>query len=363
MQNRRAFEYNKQTIDSLSSICSPLLDNFPFKTFGYRKFFDDGRYLAMSNNLKWQEYYFSQIKDPNPSFSKAIFEARPEHFTHFIWPQHPKEPIFQALYEHDIWHGVSIYRRRQEFVECFAFATTRDCPLVNSLSQADLQSIKEFIEYFSSEGHDLIFQCPTNAFGKFDQFQIDSSVVANKSLDPSFLGHRSLSEKFKFNWQGKDYDLTTQEYKCLYLIACGYNTKEIAEKLSASPRTIEIHVSKIFSKFAVHTRSELIKIFHHDESVFLQQSSSCLFKNIRDQISVNKFYLDEKSYFTKRELDCAKRLVVGDTAKEVARYLTLSPRTVETYIENIKRKTKCHYKSQLIRELVKLGVIEVISKI
>jgi DNA-binding CsgD family transcriptional regulator len=42
---------------------------------------------------------------------------------------------------------------------------------------------------------------------------------------------------------------------------------------------------------------------------------------------------------TKREVECLYYLCLGKTAKEIAKQMLISPRTVETYIEQIRRKT------------------------
>lgn len=51
----------------------------------------------------------------------------------------------------------------------------------------------------------------------------------------------------------------------------------------------------------------------------------------------------ENTCISERELDCLILLVSGKTSKEIARQLSLSPRTVESYIEHIKQK--CHFSS------------------
>ena len=52
--------------------------------------------------------------------------------------------------------------------------------------------------------------------------------------------------------------------------------------------------------------------------------------------------------FSQREMQCLKLLLQGKSAKEIARILDLSPRTVEFYIRNMKKKTHCRTRSELI---------------
>ena len=53
-------------------------------------------------------------------------------------------------------------------------------------------------------------------------------------------------------------------------------------------------------------------------------------------------------YFTKREAECMVLLLKGKTINGVANNLNLSPRTVEYYVKNMKSKTGCRTKFELI---------------
>ena len=52
--------------------------------------------------------------------------------------------------------------------------------------------------------------------------------------------------------------------------------------------------------------------------------------------------------FTPREVDCMMGFMLGKTIVQVAKILHLSPRTVEFYLNNMKRKLSCRTKSELI---------------
>ncbi|MBV8801706.1 MAG: helix-turn-helix transcriptional regulator [Gammaproteobacteria bacterium] len=57
-------------------------------------------------------------------------------------------------------------------------------------------------------------------------------------------------------------------------------------------------------------------------------------------------------YFSKQEVKCLRLLLTGKTIKLIAQHMSLSPRTVEFYIENIKRKLDVKTKSELIEKVV-----------
>ncbi|WP_010302098.1 helix-turn-helix transcriptional regulator [Candidatus Odyssella thessalonicensis] len=56
-------------------------------------------------------------------------------------------------------------------------------------------------------------------------------------------------------------------------------------------------------------------------------------------------------YLSKQESRCLKLLSTGKTAKEIAIFLGLSPRTVEGYLDNMKTKLGLSYQSELIEAL------------
>jgi DNA-binding CsgD family transcriptional regulator len=57
---------------------------------------------------------------------------------------------------------------------------------------------------------------------------------------------------------------------------------------------------------------------------------------------------------SKREKECLQHLANGMTAKKIARVLDLSPRTVEFYIENLKKKFSCLNRTELIAKALPL---------
>lgn len=61
---------------------------------------------------------------------------------------------------------------------------------------------------------------------------------------------------------------------------------------------------------------------------------------------------------TKRQLDCAFHLVLGCTLKEIAANLKISPKTAEHHIDSIKNKLDCYTRSELIKKILKISIIQ-----
>lgn len=80
------------------------------------------------------------------------------------------------------------------------------------------------------------------------------------------------------------------------------------------------------------------------------------FQDFIHQTVVKRFSLDTTHgsiVISKREAECMHHLSTNKTVKEIARSMELSPRTVESYLDNIKRKSKCYNKSELVNLFTK----------
>lgn len=69
-----------------------------------------------------------------------------------------------------------------------------------------------------------------------------------------------------------------------------------------------------------------------------------------------KYYLNTQGtddYLTEREKECVDHLILGKTIKETAKLMNLSPRTVEFYLKNIRKRLDCQTKGQLIEKVQK----------
>lgn len=71
--------------------------------------------------------------------------------------------------------------------------------------------------------------------------------------------------------------------------------------------------------------------------------------SVRQRIPVT--FKNHKSYITLKEYECIKQIPLGLSAKEIAKRLKLSPRTVEQYFERVKIRVGCRSKRDLIQLL------------
>jgi DNA-binding CsgD family transcriptional regulator len=80
--------------------------------------------------------------------------------------------------------------------------------------------------------------------------------------------------------------------------------------------------------------------------------------NIRSEFSSYEIVTEINTpahILSKRETECLYWLLRGKSVKETAKLMGISPRTVETHMETIKRKLNCATKSELIEKAFYLG--------
>lgn len=85
------------------------------------------------------------------------------------------------------------------------------------------------------------------------------------------------------------------------------------------------------------------------------------FKNL-NRFNVDHFAIDKptKDDLTKREKEILFYLCYGLALEKISKILSISIRTVETHVENIKNKLNCSTKSQLIEYAVHKGYIHIL---
>ena len=71
---------------------------------------------------------------------------------------------------------------------------------------------------------------------------------------------RATGETARRREPGSLDELTPQELQVLRAIAGGASTREAAQSLFLSPKTVEFHLGKVYRKLGVHSRKELLAV-------------------------------------------------------------------------------------------------------
>lgn len=140
-----------------------------------------------------------------------------------------------------------------------------------------------------------------------------------------------------FNFSGFKNDTCLNKYYINNLEVLYFFIMKFKELLSLYEKRQDI--SKAFLKA---TKFNIQKPLSEEES-FLKEFYS--------QFPLKSYNL-ESSTLTKRQIQCILRLLQGKTSKEIANDLSISSRTAEMYINQIKQKLNVAYKGDLINTVL-----------
>lgn len=91
-----------------------------------------------------------------------------------------------------------------------------------------------------------------------------------------------------------------------------------------------------------------------DESVMISNDSQA-YRGRRKRFDLGEKF--NNYYLTRREFEVLNFVIEGLSAKNIARQLNISSRTVEKNIDNIKSKLRCKKRSELVAICIKIGII------
>jgi len=263
----QTYHFNKQISASLKDVCQPLQNNFDFNLSTYRRFYLNGKFLYLFNNNNWLDFIANQEIWVTPNFKQQINNINHCKSIYSLWGEYcpHKDKKYDAMYQFNIWNGISVYKKREDFIEVYAFASTREMPQITNFYMQNQHIIEHFISYFLCKIN-LLFK---NVDPKvLLPFSIESliSPLSNNDLLKKFLKEAPVN-KFYLN---QDNPLTQREITCLIKTIKGRTAKEIGKDFNISPRSIEKHLDNIKIKMKCNSRREMIeKVFNNDEMKYL----------------------------------------------------------------------------------------------
>lgn len=235
----------------ISSITRPLLDRFQVSFFGYHRISMSGDYTVLSNRLDWAEYYIE-----NQLYLKDPFLRRPNCYSTGISliEGHKKEPLNWAKIE--VLEGVILVQKTVDAVEFSFFGGQNPQGGMVKLLLNNLPLLKTFTHYFKKKTEKLRWDQQTRGYNipeqtpqKGENIIIPCIDSANRLQFLNAIGQEKLVKQFN--------SLSPQEKACLNLIGQDLTAKEIAQRLSLSPRTVESYLNMIRNKMDCYSKREL----------------------------------------------------------------------------------------------------------
>lgn len=239
-----------------------LSGKFSINFVGYLRVYSNGRALAFSNNLSWQSFFLENINNnSSKSFKKATHLANcKENSLVYIWPDVKDDKTLSALRSYNIWNGMSLYRHTDEYIDSWSFAGELQDENLFILYIKHIDIFEKFINYAEKNSSDLLKVEDSRLF----QFSTGDVTVRTSDSDYSeayinnFKRNSPLFKNVLPQGESNIY-LTRRENDLLDCLALGMTSKDIAQELGISYRTVECYLQSLKSKLGCNRKSEVIR--------------------------------------------------------------------------------------------------------
>jgi DNA-binding CsgD family transcriptional regulator len=179
-------------------------------------------------------------------------------------------------------------------------------------------------------------------------FIVDHPLKSNQANTPNNL---------ILNKEYRGIKLSPLESNCLFYLIRQKPKSEIAKLLNLPLNIISQYIENIKAQLNAGNISDILEISIAKGFInivppgIFNQLYPIQYPALSNNIQKMNSGVNGYVKFTNRELDCAKLLIKGCRIKEIAKIINLSPRTVETHINNLKIKFDCRDKIELIIKL------------
>jgi LuxR family transcriptional regulator, quorum-sensing system regulator SolR len=222
---------------AVAAIMLPQLSKHGIKVFHFNRHYEDGSFIRLSTDPKWNEHYFA--KGYINKRKKVPVEYLVNPINYFVWlTKDWPEMLTDAAVNFDIANGISIVEKCDGYIDNFCFGST-----VNNTS----------IVNFYMNNLDLLQRCGFDfrdkASALLTTFEKDKIIIPEMK---TAAVHSNCS-----NIETPGLNLTTRERDCAVQLMMGKRIKEIARQLNLSPRTVESYVNNMKTKLDCRDKMEL----------------------------------------------------------------------------------------------------------
>jgi DNA-binding CsgD family transcriptional regulator len=193
-------------------------------------------------------------------------------------------------------------------------------------AESNLEVFKHGRNYFDSDNGITVLERAETYW----EFFFFSGSRKNKWLANLYLNNLDVLENFICYFKEKLYDILKEAENSRILIP-QQHYRSIVEEV------------------------EIVSLFEEEVSGLKQK----LFIKSGESLDQSPFKREVFALLSTREVDIVTCLLNGSTAKETARKLFISHRTVERHLENIKIKLSCKTKFELVNKLLNASSVEI----
>lgn len=273
-------QYNEAIKNKLSDICEPIFSGFGFKSLGYTRIKKNGERLILDTHSDLLNYYCDSAFQEKVKGDNSLvctldsLGGNSPHQEGYIqmFSGDPKSKLEEKLYHYDVWNCISITFNMKHYSEVYHLSNSKG----SNASIIDLCVNKKVLLYrFAHYFRD-----------KLRLLEVDKAPILRNVETPRIFiknpaeGEGEGANDMNYNIKLHDFVKRTQvekfylkthgifigrrEAECLYYLSLGKTSKEIANHLKISARTIESYINSLKLKTDVHSKSALIMLAHEN---------------------------------------------------------------------------------------------------
>lgn len=231
----------------INELIEPLREHFGLDSFNYHKTYNDNSQIRLTNTPDWQRCYLF-----NKLYQQSIFELPAYNYSknRIIWSNiGTHSMILMAAAKFGITHGITLIEPSEDGCEFYFLGTTTNRRDVINKYLSNFQLLEKFISSFHQRGRKLFEQVAPF------RVRVNDWLCNNLKFDSV-----DYIDKFKFLASISGYVFTNRELECLPLLLKGLSSKQIAEQLQISFRTVEDHINHLKIKTNSKSKNELLLV-------------------------------------------------------------------------------------------------------
>jgi DNA-binding CsgD family transcriptional regulator len=188
----------------------------------------------------------------NKLYQQSIFELPAHNYSRnrIIWSNiNTHNVILQAAAKFGINYGITLIEPCEDGCEFYFLGTTSNDNSVINNYLSNFQLVEKFVANFKDSGKSIL------ALAEKERVCVDDWLCNDLNFS---IAHQV--DKYSFLAAIYGYRFTSRELQCLPLLLNGFSSKQIAEYLNLSFRTVEDYINNIKQKCNTKTKNELLKL-------------------------------------------------------------------------------------------------------
>ncbi len=158
--SKSALQYRLQASDQVKAVSKDFLTSLGITEFVFIRFNSNGQHIDLSTSKKWVKFFFEN-KNLDISVVDNMWGGSDNTMRFWIWPEPSSEKtdLFRALNEHNLFHGLTVFEKKDGLLSMWAFATAPDNPGIKETYLNHRNDFQSFSREFCERGSELIKNC------------------------------------------------------------------------------------------------------------------------------------------------------------------------------------------------------------